>query len=91
MVSLPVGTSLGLVTVSPECRLWRSVELLVHFLSQTGFRLADALRTNWSAIIFEFQKVTFPVAMEGMLSRVQQTDYAIAIPQRTKSDPLGTY
>ena len=91
MMSVPEGTTVWRVAVSSECRLWRSIELLIHFLAQTGFRLADALRMNWSAVMVEFRDTLFSVAHPQMLQLFMETDYSVVTPQRTKSDPLGTY
>jgi hypothetical protein len=46
MLSVQPGNVLHSATVDPGSRQWRSVELLVHVLAQSGFRLADALRMN---------------------------------------------
>ena len=90
MLLVPVGTQLASVVVGMS-RAWRSVEMLVHVLAQSGFRLADALRMNRDAVHFDFKNSAFPFADVDMLLQLQSTDYALLTPQRTKSDPLGSY
>ena len=90
MLLVPVGAQLASVTVGTS-RVWRSVEMLVRVLAQFGFRLTDALRMNRDAMHFDFRNNAFPFADADMLMRLQSTDYALLTPQRTKSDPLGSY
>ena len=91
MLSVQPGGVLHSVTVDAGSRQWRSVELLGHVLAQSGFRLADALRMNRDAVQFDFKNSVFPFGSQDMLPLLQHTDYALLSPQRTKSDPLGTY
>lgn len=91
MVSLPEGATVGGVVVSSRNRLWRSIELLIHVLAQTGFRLADALQLNRDAVMYDVRGEVFHLATSDMLTMAGTHTYAVVSPQRTKSDPLGTY
>ena len=90
MLLVPVGAQLASVVVGTS-RPWRTIEMLVHVLAQSGFRLADALRMNRDAVHFDFEDGAFPFADADMSLKLHSTDYAPLTPQRTKSDPLGSH
>ncbi len=91
MLAVPQGSKLNGKTVSKHSRFWRSVKLLIKVQAQTGFRLGDALKMNRDAIRFDFKEHILPTADERMIPLLGARDFAIITPQRTKSDPLGTY
>ena len=91
MVAVEQGTVVGPIKVDSGCRTWRSVELLVHTLIHTGFRLADALRMNRDATHFDFRNATFPFAKSTMIEQLDDKCFTVISPQRTKSDSLGSY
>jgi hypothetical protein len=91
MLSVRTGTMIGPLKVDAQSRLWKSVELLVHTLVHTGFRLADALRMNRDAMHYDFRNTPFPFADRRMVGHLTRTDFALVSPQRTKSDSMGAY
>jgi integrase len=92
MVSVAVeGAQFYSLKVNPRSRFWRSVELLFHCATLTGFRLGDALRLNRDAVHFDFRGTLFAEAISDMVSVLDARAYALLTPGQTKSDPLGSY
>jgi hypothetical protein len=88
---LPRGTVLDGVVVSHECRKWRSLELLVHYLAQTGMRKADALNLNIDSVVFEYRGHKLTHIDRRVVDALDSTCWAIGKPGKSKSDPLGKH
>ena len=91
LVSVPVGTRLHTVTVCQASKEWRSINLLIHIMAQTGLRLADALKLNRNSASYHFRNKNLPTLLPEMVAMLGPTDYAQLSPGATKSDPLGKH
>ena len=91
LVSVPEGTRLHTVTMYQASKEWRSINLLIHIMAQTGLRLADALKLNRNSASYHFRNKNLPTLLPEMLAMLGPTDYAQLSPGATKSDPLGKH
>jgi len=91
MIKVQRGVLISGKLVSDTSRFWRSVDLLIKVMAQTGFRLGDALKMNRDSVMFDFMGRILPMTGEQMRPHLTAGVFAIMTPQRTKSDPLGIF
>ena len=92
MLAVPEHTVLASVTVSHTPRTWRSVELLLNVLPQTGHRLAEALDLCRESIAHSLAGNDLPFLDERGLRLVKQKrDFVLLLPGTAKNDPLGAH